>query len=127
MIVPSDGEAVSENAGQGDWGGFPSWDLPQEEQEQDFVEGKYTPGSEYDPGFIPEDKLYDEDGEIEMPPEYVGKAGTGVGDNEIEMPAEFSGGQAGVKWNTPGQAHRGPADRGPGEAIHEVPSWGVEE
>ena len=39
---------------------------------------KYDTGSEYDPGFILENKLYEEDGEIEMPPEYVGKAGTNM-------------------------------------------------
>src|SRR5829696_1273472 len=70
---PSAGEAVSEDAGQGDReGGLVNWDLPQ--REQGFVEGEYAPGSEYGPGIIPEDKLYEEDGEIEMPPEYVGRA-----------------------------------------------------
>ena len=51
---PFDGEAVSEDAGTGDWGGgLLDWDLPQEEeqqQEQGFVEGEYDPGSEYDTG-----------------------------------------------------------------------------
>ena len=57
FVGPSDGqEAVSGDAGQGDyWGGYPDRDIPQEEQqEQGFVEGDYDPGSEYDPGFIPE-------------------------------------------------------------------------
>jgi hypothetical protein len=59
FVGPSDGqEAVSEDAGQGDyWGGYPDRDIPQEEQqqqEQGYVEGEYDPGSEYDTGFVPE-------------------------------------------------------------------------
>src|SRR5919199_5082456 len=63
---PLGGEAVSKDAGRGDWGGgLLDWDSPQEKQhEQGYVEGEYdhgfipkgeyTPGSEYDPGLIPE-------------------------------------------------------------------------
>ncbi len=54
LVGPSDGEVVSEDAGQGEREGFLNWDLPQaEQQEQGFVEGEYNPGNEYDPGFIP--------------------------------------------------------------------------
>jgi hypothetical protein len=83
-----DGEAVSQDAGQGDWGGgLLDWDLPQEEeqQEQGFVEGEYDPGSEYDtgsdydtdseydPGFIPGseyDPGYDPEGGYDPGSEY---------------------------------------------------------
>jgi hypothetical protein len=119
FVDPFVGEAVSEDAGQGDWGGgLLDWDLPQEEQ-QGFVEGEYdpgseydpgfvpegeyTPGSEYDPGFIPEDKRNEESVDTPaadpwggtQPPEYTGQAGADAGDGEIQMPPEYVG-QAGA-------------------------------
>jgi hypothetical protein len=55
FVDPFAGEAVSEDAGQGDWGGgLLNWGIPQEQQQQGSVEGEYDPGIEYDPGFIPE-------------------------------------------------------------------------
>src|SRR5215210_190909 len=115
---PFDGAAVSEDAGTDDWGGFPSWELPQEEQ--GFAEGEYDPGSDYDPGFIPEGELYEEpvdapaadpwgstqpletvgqagadaavdENDIEMLSDDTGQAGSDVENNEIEMPPEYVG------------------------------------
>jgi hypothetical protein len=127
---PSDGGAVSEDTGSGDWGGgLLNWDIPQEEH-QGFVEGEYDPGfypqgeygtgADFDTGFTPSlsadqapyEKLADApapdpwggtpssktvgqtdagNAGIEMLSDDAGKADSKVDENDIEMPPEYVG------------------------------------